>query len=158
MRVKSYFFSLVLALFAGLGCGKKDLGPTQPVEQAIVSPVATSTIEIPKEKPVYIYSGDRFRDPFTPAGQSNNYQLDAVFDPQKASLKGIVFGQGYRSAILTVGGSGSYFIKAGQIYDIMGKTVEGYSAKVFADKVTILGEADNIFELKVKNMDEEAKK
>jgi hypothetical protein len=40
----------------------------------------------------------------------------------------------------------------------MGKAIEGYSAKIFVDKVVILGEADNVFELKIKNADEEEKK
>jgi hypothetical protein len=84
--------------------------------------------------------------------------MDAVFEPQKAAVKGIVYGQGYKSAVLSVGGSGTYFIKGGRIFDVMGKAIEGYSAKIFVDKVVILGEADNVFELKIKNADEEEKK
>jgi hypothetical protein len=81
-----------------------------------------------------------------------------VFDPQRASVKGIVFGQGFKSAVLSIGGSGTYFIKAGRIFDVMGKPVEGYSAKVFVDKVLVLGEADNVYELKIKNDDDEGGK
>jgi hypothetical protein len=40
----------------------------------------------------------------------------------------------------------------------MGKPVEGYSAKVFVDKVLVLGEADNVYELKIKNDDDEGGK
>jgi len=113
--------------------------------------------EQPKEKQVYVYSGDRFRDPFTPAGQNTNYQPDAVFDPQRAAVKAIIYGPEYKTAVLNVGGSGSYFVKDGKIYDIMGKPVEGYSAKIFIDKVVVLGEADNVIELKIKKFDEEGK-
>jgi hypothetical protein len=68
------------------------------------------------------------------------------------------FGKDYKSAVLSVGGSGSYFVKTGKIFDIMGKTVEGYTAKIFVDKVVLSGEADNVFELKIKtSSDEEAK-
>ena len=151
-------FSLLLTMLFGVGCNKgeeanvvakaPDLPPLPPPE-----PVA----EVQKEKPVYVYSGDRFRDPFIPAGQATNYQPDAVFDPARAAVKGIIFGKDHRSAVLTVGGSGTYFIKGGKIFDVMGKTVEGYSVKIFVDKVVLAGEADNVFELKIKATEEEGK-
>lgn len=134
-------------------CGDKNKGqvaPPPPPPVVETPPV----LEQPKEKPVYVYSGDRFRDPFMTAGQSSSYQPDAVFDPQRAAIKGIIYGPYYKSAVLTVGGTGSYFIKSGKIIDIMGKPVEGFTAKVFADKVLIQGEADNIYELKIKDEEE----
>ena len=148
----------ILSLLLVPSCKKKQARPDSvlPVAPPVVT-LPEPVKEEPKEKPVYVYSGDRFRDPFTPAGQATNYQPDAVFDPQRASLKGIIFGHDLKSAVLIVGGSGSYFVRSGRIFDIMGKTVEGYSAKVFVDKVLVLGEADNIFELKIRNNDEEEK-
>jgi hypothetical protein len=119
-------------------------------------PPPSPVVEQPKEKPVYVYSGDRFRDPFVPAGTTGSYQPDAVFDPQKATVKGIVFGPTAKTAVLSVGSGGTYFVKAGKIFDIMGKTIEGFSAKVFADKVVINGEADNVFELKIRNEEEKS--
>ncbi len=157
-RVNTILASGLLIFFSLTACGKKKGDqsiPTPPmpeVSQAVPAP------EVAKEKPVYLYSGDRFRDPFMPAGQANNYQPDAVFDPQRATVKGIIFGDAYKSAVMTVGGSGSYFVKAGRIFDIMGKPVDGYSAKIFVDKVIVLGEADNVFELKIKNTDDEEEK
>ncbi len=146
------FFFLILG-----ACRKKqpDLPPPpQPVQQGVpVNPV----VEEPKEKPVYVYTGDRFRDPFTPTGSTSNYQPEAIFDPQRTSVKAIIYSKEIKTAILNVTGSGSYFVKAGHIFDIMGKTVKGYSAKIMPDRVIILGEADTTFELKIKNSDEEAK-
>lgn len=158
MLDKNLFAVTSLAAMLLVGCGGKE--QAQNVPPALPAPIAAPapTPEAPKEKPVYIYSGDRFRDPFTPAGQTNSYQADAVFDPQKATVKGIIFGSSQKSAVLTVGGSGTYFIKAGRIFDIMGKAVEGYSAKIYVDKVVVLGEADNVYELKIKKTDEEDKK
>ncbi len=150
------FAALILICFSS--CRKKNTEDQQQAQTA--APVAKAqpqASQAPKEKPVYVYSGDRFRDPFIPAGQSTNYQPNAVFDPQRATVRGIIFGHGYKTAVLTVGGSGSYFVKAGKIFDIMGKTIEGYSAKIFVDKVVILGESDNTFELKIKPAEEEAK-
>lgn len=151
-------FSLLIVCAANLSCGKKDMSSEIP-KAPVAAPVqpAVVTAEAPKEKPIYVYSGDRFRDPFVPAGQATNYQPDAVFDPQRATVKGIIFGQEYRSAVLTVGGSGTYFIKGGKIFDVMGKNIEGYTTKIFVDKVVLTGEADNVFELKIKTSDEEAK-
>lgn len=137
-------------------CGKKKaetVAPPPPPRAIAPAP----TPEQPKEKPVYVYSGDRFRDPFTPAGVTANYQPDAIFDPQRAGVKGIIYGPDSKSAILTVGGTGTYFAKGGRIFDIMGKTVEGYSAKILVDKVVITGEADNVFELKIKETEQEGK-
>jgi hypothetical protein len=163
-QVKTKPFGLALAsamaLMAGLmllpGC--KDEAP-QNISTAppVLPPSAPSPVaEQPKEKPVYVYSGDRFRDPFVPAGTTGSYQADAVFDPQKATVKGIVFGPNAKSAMLAVGSGGTYFIKAGKIFDIMGKPVEGFTAKVFPDKVVISGEADNVFELKIRKEEEKS--
>lgn len=148
---------LIVFLVIFSGCKKKEkTASPQPTSL----PVVTQTAPVPqekKEKPVYVYSGDRFRDPFTPSGQTANYQPDAIFDPQRATLTGIIFGRDFKSAVINVGGSGTYFIKSGKIFDIMGKTIEGFTAKVFVDKILILGEADNVFELKFKSNEEEAK-
>lgn len=155
-NMKSRILSLVLLILVGAACGKKDKEvPPPPPMPVVMEPPPVA--EQPKEKPVYVYTGDRFRDPFVPAGTMANYQPDAVFDPQRASVKGIIFGPVYKTAIITVGGTGSYFIKSGKIIDIMGKAVEGFSAKVFVDKVLVLGEADNAYELKIRNDEEEGK-
>jgi hypothetical protein len=162
MKRKNYQFIFAIgflsALLTASACKKKgqhDEGNKQAPPPVVNAPPVVP--QPPKEKPVYVYSGDRFRDPFVPAGQSTNYQPNAIFDPQRATVRGIIFGHGYKTAVLTVGGSGSYFVKAGKIFDIMGKTIDGYTAKIFIDKVVIVGEADNIFELKIKTSDEEAK-
>jgi len=149
-------------LFSGailfIGC-KED-------KKKIVRPPSPKTVktEIPKpevieeekdEKPVYVYSGDRFKNPFVEIGQSTVYQPDAVFNPEQAKVKGIIFSKRLKSAIIQMGGSGSYFAKGSRIIDIMGKTVKGYSSKIFKDKVVIIGEADDVFELKIRENENE---
>jgi len=155
MQDKSFIpAALVLVALGFAGCKKDEPAPPppQPVQKA---PPPPST-ELPKEKPVYVYSGDRFRDPFVPAGFTGGYTPDAPFDPAKASVKGIIFGTGQRTAVLTTGAGGTYFVKSGKIFDVMGKTVEGFTAKVMADKVVLTGEADNVYELKIRNEEEKA--
>jgi len=147
-----------MALMMTTACKISSAPSAAPKAAEVPVPAPQAPVaEVVKEKPVYVYSGDRFRDPFIPAGQATNYQPDAVFDPARASVKGIIFGRDYKSAVLTVGGSGTYFIKGGKIFDVMGKSVEGYAVKIFIDKVVLSGEADNVFELKIKTSDEEAK-
>lgn len=153
----SLLFIAIMGLFIATSCKKDSAENNLPKAPELPPAPSTPIAEPVKEKPVYVYSGDRFRDPFLPAGQSTNYQPDAVFDPQRAKVMGIIFGKDYKSAVLSVGGSGTYFIKGGKIFDVMGKSVEGYGVKIFVDKVVLSGEADNVFELKIQSSDEEAK-
>ncbi len=157
MNMRHLFLGLFLVLFGLSACSKKGDGEIARAPEVAPPPPPAPVVEPVKEKPVYVYSGDRFRDPFIPAGQSTNYQPDAVFDPQRAVVKGIIFGKEHKSAMVTVGGSGTYFIKGGKIFDVMGKVIDGYSVKIFVDKVVLSGEADNVFELKIKTSDEEVK-
>jgi hypothetical protein len=149
-ETKSLFIVLLAAMMAGLlpSC-KKKAPPPPPSAPPVAKAEPTPTPEQPKEKPVYVYSGDRFRDPFTPAGQATNYQPDAVFDPQRAIVRGIIFGTKLQSAVLQVGGTGTYFVRDGRIFDVMGKNIEGYTVKIFKDKVAIRGESDAVYELKL---------
>lgn len=138
-------------------CSKKEAPlPAIPASTSSMAPI-TAKKEEAKERPVYVYAGDKFRDPFNPAGQAATFQTDTVFDPQRATLKAVVYGSSMRSAVLSVGGSGAFYVKKGQIFDVMGKTVKGFSAKVFADRVIVLGEADTSYEIKLRP-NEEAKK
>ncbi|MFN0116962.1 MAG: hypothetical protein ACKVQC_01545 [Elusimicrobiota bacterium] len=142
--------------FFGCGKGNKSNVAAPPPEKAPI-PAPQPSLP-PKEKPVYVYSGDKFRDPFVPSGQSSNYKADAVFDPQRATLKGIVNGEkGTKTALLMLTGSGTYFVRSGLIFDVMGKNVKGFTAKVFDQKVVITGEGDNVYEIKIKELEEKEK-
>jgi hypothetical protein len=157
MAATAALLALLGASALGLmGCSKNAPENIASAPPVIPPPPPTPVAEEPKEKPVYVYSGDRFRDPFVPAGTTGSYQPDAVFDPSKATVRGIIYGPGSKSAVLSAAGGGTYFVKAGKIFDIMGKGVEGFTAKVFADKVVILGEADNVFELKIRDEEEKS--
>jgi len=147
---------LLAGAFVLPGCKSEEPQNISSAPPVLPAPAPSVVAETPKERPVYVYSGDRFRDPFVPAGTTGSYQPDAVFDPTKAQVKGIVFGPAARSAMLSLGSGVTYFIKSGKIFDIMGKPVEGFSAKVFVDKVVINGEADNVFELKIRTGEEKS--
>jgi len=143
-------------LIGNIGCGSKPVDKARKPAPVIAAPITPPAAQ-PKEKQVYVYSGDRFRDPFVPAGQSSAYQADAVFDPQRATVKGIVFGGQQKGAVLNVGGTGTYFVRDGRIIDIMGKLIEGFTAKVLVNKVIVQSSDDSTYELKIKGSDEEGK-
>ena len=150
MRVKNIFL-LILATGLFAGCGKKN-PPAAPIAApANVQTIENKIQEPPKEKPLYVYQGDKFRDPFVPAGVTSNYQPDAVFDPKRVLVKAIIFSPSMKSALLSVGGNMSYFVKENRIFDVMGKNVPGYSANIFENKVVLTGEADEVFEYKIRN-------
>jgi hypothetical protein len=146
----------LIGLLATFGCKNAD-DTRAPRPAPAVAPPPPPPVVQAKEKQVYVYSGDRFRDPFVPAGQSSAYQADAIFDPQRAVVKGIVFGGQQKGAVLIVGGSGTYFVKDGRIIDVMGKYVEGFSAKVSVDRVILQSSDDSTYELKLKGSEEEEK-
>ena len=154
------FLIISCFVFSFSGCSGKSSDKTQkspkpkPPIVKKVDPIKNLPEE-EKEIPIYIYSGNRFRDPFTPVGLVTSYLPDAVFDPQRAELKAIIYGGKYRTALLNVGGSGSYFIKKGRIFDIMGKTIDGFRARVFIDRVIITGEAEDAYEIKIRETEED---
>lgn len=156
MRSRFCFALMILALTLNMGCSKSQEKVRKPPAPPAPAPAAPPPA-VPKEKQVYVYSGDRFRDPFVPAGQSSAYQADAIFDPQRATVKGIVFGGQQKGAVLNVGGAGVYFVRDGRIIDIMGKYVEGFTAKVLVNKVILQSSDDSTYELKIKGSDEEGK-
>lgn len=154
MRGAAFIIGIFAMLFIS-ACGEKQEAPP-PAPKIQQAPVVQAVPEPPKEKQVYVYAGDRFRDPFLPAGVASSYKPDAVFDPQRAAVKAIIFGNRLKSAVLAVGSS-IYFIKESRIHDIMGKNVDGYTAKVFVDKVIISSGHDAAFELKIRSDEEEEK-
>ena len=156
MKFSSAYVWGAIFLIGSVGCSNKSSSKINKPAPVIV-PLAKPPAAPPKEKQVYVYSGDRFRDPFVPAGQTTAYQADAVFDPQRATVKGIVFGGQQKGAVLIVGGTGTYFVRNGRIIDIMGKIVEGFTAKVLINKVIVQSSDDSTYELKIKGSDEEGK-
>ncbi len=123
MRYRPFLILILGAVL--IGCGKKEVPPPPP--PIIPAPAPTPVAEEIKEKPVYVYGGDRFRDPFQAAGASTNYQAEAIFDPQRSTVRAIIFSPRMKSALINVSGSGTYFVNNGRIFDVMGKTVKGYS-------------------------------
>ncbi|OVE77255.1 hypothetical protein BVX98_03195 [bacterium F11] len=163
IKVNNTYLKIFLFLMVGIlfvSCGKKDQSRTPMPSQSQMTRTQSKTPAIaPKEdeeeKPVYVYSGDRFKDPFLEVGQASAYSPEAIFNPDQAKVKGIIYSSRLRSAVLQVSGSGSYFINGSRIIDVMGKRLEGYKAKIFPQKVVISGEEDDVFELKIRETEED---
>lgn len=163
MQVNNKIFhrSCLLSLLALAGlfsaCGKSNDIPPPPKSTA-ATPAPTPVAVAPKEKAVYVYSGDRYRDIFTPVGGSTSYSAEGTFDPTKLAVRGIIFSPRYKSAVLTVSGNGTYFVNGNRIFDVMGKNVKGFTARVMIDRVVVMNESDNTFEIKIRNTDEKETK
>ena len=78
------------------------------------------------------------------------YAADAVFDPQRAQLRGVIVGPASRTAVIATHDRGAFFVKGARIFDVMGKTVSGFSATVREDRVVIVAETGETFELKLR--------
>jgi|GEM_PF-4242760 len=160
--IRFYFlipFLVAVTSFGLLSCSDKlQTNQQQAAQQVPVPPPpAAPKVTEEKEKPVYVYTGDRFRDPFTEVGAASGYQESATFNPQQAKVKAIIYGSQLQSAVINISGGGSYYVKGKRIFDVMGKTVKGFEAKVFMEKVVITSDTNEIFELKIKE-DEEGEK
>jgi hypothetical protein len=149
---------LAAASLSVAGCHKKETPPPPPAPVILPPPPPppAAVAVAPKDKAVYVYSGDRFRDPFVPSGFTGGYSADAVFDPTKTTVKGIVFGPGQRTAVLATGSGNTYFVKSGKIFDVMGKTIDGFTAQVMVDRVIVTNDSDAKFELKIRNEEEKS--
>lgn len=147
---KNFLVTSLFILSAFAGCKKGNLPPSEINSIPKVSPSPITSPETGKEKKMYVYNGDKFKDPFIPAGISSNYQPDAVFDPKRAQLKALIYGPQLKSALIMVGGTVSYFVKGDQMFDVMGKIIQGYVPKVYENKVLIYGEGDTMFEYTIK--------
>lgn len=161
-RIKTLFLiflgvNLGMLFFSSCGGRKKSSLPPKAKASPLVSEEqkVEDVEKETQEKPVYVYSGDRFRDPFVEVGQTTVYQPDAIFNPDQAKLKAVIYSRRLRSALLNVSGGGSYFVKGGRIFDIMGKTMTGFKAKIFPEKVVISGEEDDVFELKLRESEDD---
>ena len=109
----------------------------------------------------YVYTGDRFRDPFVPlsGGASGGYlrPVEDVgpFNPVGLSLKGIVAAPTGRWAVVRTKEGGTYFIKDGKIFDPKRKAVEGYQAIVQEKSIVILGPKGQEIEVGLKTSEDE---
>lgn len=141
----------LMGMLVGFQACKRQVDQNISNQVPAVKPAPTPIQIVEKEKTPYIYQGDKFRDPFAPSGFVVVSKTESMFDPQNTKLRGIIFSNAFKTAIITTTGGGSYFIKNGRIFDVMSKPIIGFSAKVMVDRIIILDDADNKYEIKIKD-------
>ncbi len=119
--------------------------------QATPAALATTAPATPAYK-LYVYYGDRYRDPFVPLnGDFRGDQNALERPPQIASLvlKGIVQDSRGRMALL-ISGLNSYILKGGRLYDGRNRMVKKIAGVIKTDSVVIIGADRTVRELKTK--------
>ncbi|MBL0058215.1 MAG: hypothetical protein IPP35_03710 [Elusimicrobia bacterium] len=130
-----------------------------------LSPVATVAESTAPAQPVFVFRGDRIRDPFVPlvgapasvgAAPSPSLPLSA-FNPQGAELKGILKTPTGRWAVLRTSEGAVYMVQNGKVFDPKRKVVEGFQGIVKERTLIILGPKNQEVELRLKKDEDAAK-
>lgn len=151
--MKKTLFAIIIAAFFAASCGRP--GPSGPVapQAKQFAPKPVAAVYQKKEPPVYKYSGDRYRDPFTPlVGQGAYFsENDESATPSIASLtlKGII-GEG-KSKIALISGAGStYILKNSRLYDNRQRQIKGITGAIKTDSVVIIAPDKTVKELRLR--------
>jgi hypothetical protein len=157
-------------LSVSLGVGVLALSAPLSAEEVAVplvslSPVASVSASTAPAEPVFIFRGDRIRDPFVPlvgapssagAAPAPSTPLSA-FNPQGAELKGILKTPTGRWAVLRTSEGAAYMVQNGKIFDPKRKVVEGFQGIVKERTLIILGPKNQEVELRLKKDEDAAK-
>jgi len=130
--------ALALSVLLSNGCGsKKDniASPPTPLPKAgeFVPP---PRLEIPK----YVYSGEKYPDPFVPLSASARQSApDELVIPNinSLSLKGIFTTSKNEKIALVSGGGYSYTSRNGYLYDARNRMIPGYRCSVGVDTIKV---------------------
>jgi hypothetical protein len=134
--------------------------------EAVADPEAAAAPapEAPVE-PLYVYKGERFRDPLVPLTGGGAWDYSGLsasneeFDPASVELKGIIKTQTGRWALLRSATGGNFLVKNGKIYDSKRKAAKDFVGIVKEKELVIIGPNNTTTEFKLKkDMDDEAKK
>ncbi len=148
------YWTLTVGL-VGFGLLAPAVRGEEAADSLIDEPVAVST---PAVAPVYVFKGDRFRDPFIPlVGASLGYEGPRAsaepispFNPSNVELKGIIKTTSGRWAVMRTSEGVTYLIQNGKIYDPKRKPVEGFQCVVKEKSVVVMGPGKQESELLLK--------
>jgi predicted small lipoprotein YifL len=146
----------ILFLFALTGCPRKKTGPVSqpPVKEKKIA----QTKKTEEERQVrYVYTGERYRDPFVPSEEMGEGIVKAgkggiEIDLSRLKLTGIMISPSSREhyALIDAGGKRGYVVKGGKLIDNYNRIVDGVAAIVRKDKVILITRDNVIRELRLK--------
>jgi len=144
--MKHYFLSFILlagtALFLA-SCGNDEAPSTSAPAKVTRAPaVAVSTTTAKKSIPIYVYRGDRFRDPFVSLvgnGLAISGSNEEVVVPNIGGLvlKGILEEDKQKMAIISGGGI-TYILKDSRLYDNRQRIVKGITGAIKKNSVIMI--------------------
>jgi len=91
----------------------------------------------PTDVQKYVYSADRFADPFIPARALGVPTFLQHFDPAGARLGGLITTPTGKIAMLRIATGATFIVKGGRLIDAAGRTVPGYYARVASGSVIV---------------------
>jgi hypothetical protein len=152
---KTTFFIIALT-FVLVSCGKeKPSGPIGPQVNLVTTKLPVPVYQ-KKEEPLYVYQGDKYRDPFIALVGQGAYFSDS----EEASapnignliLKGIITDG--KSKIALISGAGStYVLKDSRLYDNRQRQIKGITGAIKASSVIIIAPDKSVKELKLREKD-----
>ena len=106
---------------------------------------------------MYVYSGDKYRDPFIPlaglgAYFSENSEESSVPSITTLSLKGIIT-EGKTKIALISGVGSTYILKESRLYDNRQSEIKGRTGAIKTDSVIIIAPDKTVKELKLREKD-----
>jgi hypothetical protein len=108
---------------------------------AVLSLLLFTSLASAEQKPAdaqkYVYSADRFTDPFIPSKARGTPGLLQIFDPAGAQLGGLITTLTGKIAVLRTTAGATYIVKEGRLIDAAGRTVPGYYARVTSSSVIV---------------------
>lgn len=154
--MKKLIPTLIAAVFAFAACGKeKPSGPIGPQVTPFLSKAPLPVYQ-KKEEPLYVYKGDRFRDPFISlvgSGASFGESEDSgAPNISNLTLKGIISEGSVKMALISGGGS-TYVLKDSRLYDNRQRVIKGITGAIKTESVIIIMPDRTVKELKLREKD-----
>lgn len=150
---KLILLTILASSFLLSGCGGGNDASSAGTGRTLPPPVVNVPVYEKKEPPKYIYTGDKYRDPFislTGAGRVF-LETDEVTAPNvgSLSLKGII-AEGKTKIALITGDGGTYILKDSKLYDNRQRHIKGITGAIKTESVVMIAPDGSIKELKLK--------
>ena len=151
---RNLFIFLPLIPILLSGCGQDDYAG--PAQTPYVKPPVINTRPAAEKKklPPYVYTGDRFRDPFIPINSEGVSFPDendvSVPNIGGLTLRGILDDGKQKIAIIS-GGGVTYLLKGSHLYDSRQRLVKGISGVIKTETVLIIAPDKTTRELKLRD-------
>ena len=155
-KIKNYLCGLVLLTLV-VGCGKKAKRITETAKPPEKPVMETVQPLIKKTTFYYEYRAANMRSPFAPLSGAGKVistepesEVTVTVDINNLVLKGIIYDEKSRNALLSAPSGESYIVKEGKLLAQNGKYVEGIAGIVKKESVVLITKGNIIKEVKLR--------